>query len=346
MSFPRSESSAGSWRALLPLTLLPLTLLLLGGGGPACAEDVVEVVIADALGNIRVITDDQGNVLERHDYLPFGEECTTGPCATNPGLEAGQARKFTGKERDTETGLDYFGARYYGSKIGRFITVDPVMSVKDALVNPQKWNRYAYSLNNPLRYVDPDGREEISVRINTFIPHAFITTPFPMKGDARGPFESGTYRTSQTVVVETDPGKSASGFVSASAATGESLGFGDQGILTRGRASAEGLNVSVSRGEGGEVNIHATGSASYPNFPSVPITYDLNLSVSDRQGQVAVGVSGTHRRFPGFEVLAQREGSQTSQGVYSRTPGRSQVAPLGITSNVGVNQPPKTLEDR
>ncbi len=163
MSFPRSESSAGSWRALLPLTLLPLTLLLLGGGGPACAEDVVEVVIADALGNIRVITDDQGNVLERHDYLPFGEECTTGPCATNPGLEAGQARKFTGKERDSETGLDYFGARYYGSRIGRFTTVDPVYTWGENLVDPQRWNRYAYGRNNPLRYVDPDGKVAIPV---------------------------------------------------------------------------------------------------------------------------------------------------------------------------------------
>ncbi len=54
----------------------------------------------------------------------------------------------------------YFGARYYGSRIGRFTTVDPVVDVKGSLVNPQKWNRYAYTLNNPLRYVDPDGRVE------------------------------------------------------------------------------------------------------------------------------------------------------------------------------------------
>jgi RHS repeat-associated protein len=52
----------------------------------------------------------------------------------------------------------YFGARYYGSKIGRFTTVDPAYTWQENLVDPQRWNRYAYARNNPLRYVDPDGR--------------------------------------------------------------------------------------------------------------------------------------------------------------------------------------------
>ena len=130
MSFPSPKGPSFGRRVLLRLALVqrvfvPL-LCLLFLGSSARAADVVEVVITDALGNIRVLTDDKGNILERHDYLPFGEECTTGPCAANPGVGAGQPRKFTGKERDQETGLDYFGARYYGSTIGRFTTVDPV----------------------------------------------------------------------------------------------------------------------------------------------------------------------------------------------------------------------------
>jgi RHS repeat-associated protein len=52
----------------------------------------------------------------------------------------------------------YFGARYYGSKIARFTTTDPVYTWRENLVDPQRWNRYAYARNNPLRYVDPDGR--------------------------------------------------------------------------------------------------------------------------------------------------------------------------------------------
>jgi RHS repeat-associated protein len=162
MSFPSPKAASFGRRLFLRLAhvqrLLVALLFLPSLASSARAADVVEVVITDALGNIRVITDDKGNILERHDYLPFGEECTTGPCASNPGVGAGQPRKFTGKERDQETGLDYFGARYYRANTGRFTTVDPVYTWRENLVDPQRWNRYAYARNNPLRYVDPDGR--------------------------------------------------------------------------------------------------------------------------------------------------------------------------------------------
>ena len=52
-----------------------------------------------------------------------------------------------------------FGARYYRAQVGRFTTVDPVSTLSENLVDPQRWNRYAYARNNPLKYVDPDGRE-------------------------------------------------------------------------------------------------------------------------------------------------------------------------------------------
>lgn len=68
--------------------------------------------------------------------------------------------KFTGKERDTETGLDYFGARYYGSNIGRWVSPDPVNVTEDRLLNPANTlNKYVYGGDNPLKYVDPDGRD-------------------------------------------------------------------------------------------------------------------------------------------------------------------------------------------
>ena len=67
----------------------------------------------------------------------------------------------------------YFGARYYGSKIGRFTTVDPVYTWRENVVDPQRWNRYAYGRNNPLRFVDPDGRDAIPVAF----PNYRIATP-------------------------------------------------------------------------------------------------------------------------------------------------------------------------
>jgi RHS repeat-associated protein len=133
-------------------------VLALLASSPTHAGEVVEYYHLDAIGNVRAVTNAAGQVVERHDYLPFGEECTTGPCASNSTLPAAQPRKFTGKERDAETGLDYFGARYYGSRIGRFTTVDPVYTWQENFVDPQRWNRYAYARNNPLRYTDPDGK--------------------------------------------------------------------------------------------------------------------------------------------------------------------------------------------
>ena len=82
---------------------------------------------------------------------------------TSPEGVATPAQRFTGKERDTETRLDYFGARYYSAGPGRFTSADPKKFSGRTIENPQKWNKYAYTLNNPLALFDPDGREEVTV---------------------------------------------------------------------------------------------------------------------------------------------------------------------------------------
>jgi len=70
-----------------------------------------------------------------------------------------QDQKFTGKERDSESGLDYFGARYYGSALGRFTGPDPKQITAQRRFDPQQWNAYSYTRGNPLRFWDPDGKE-------------------------------------------------------------------------------------------------------------------------------------------------------------------------------------------
>lgn len=113
----------------------------------------------DALGSVRAVTTASGGVVRQHDYRPFGEEELP---------ETGSdTRRFTGKERDAETGLDYFSARYYGSRSGRFTTVDPLMNTNAALTDPQRWNRYGYAKNNPFRFMDPDGRDPVPTNWNT-----------------------------------------------------------------------------------------------------------------------------------------------------------------------------------
>ena len=66
-------------------------------------------------------------------------------------------RKFTGKERDPESGLDYFMARYYDQISARFLTPDPVSFQAEAMSDPQRFNLYSYVRNRPLVLIDPTG---------------------------------------------------------------------------------------------------------------------------------------------------------------------------------------------
>jgi RHS repeat-associated protein len=79
--------------------------------------------------------------------------------------------KFTGKERDSETGLDFFGARYMSSAEGRFTSPDP-SRLSAFIDSPQTWNMYSYTYNNPLRFVDKNGMWPTSLH-NQIIDAAF-----------------------------------------------------------------------------------------------------------------------------------------------------------------------------
>lgn len=104
----------------------------------------------DHLGTSRVMVQaGQNTACYEADFYPFGgERLITNACSQN--------YKFTGKERDSETGNDYFGARFYASNLGRFLSPDPLLNSGQPWA-PQSWNRYSYTVNNPLRYIDPTG---------------------------------------------------------------------------------------------------------------------------------------------------------------------------------------------
>jgi RHS repeat-associated protein len=110
---------------------------------------------SDHLGSHGVVENTNGTACEQDiDYYPYGS-VQNDYCAT----QLSQRYKFTGKERDSESGLDNFGARYDASSLGRFMSPDPDQeSGIDNMGNPQVWNGYAYVGNNPLNATDPDGR--------------------------------------------------------------------------------------------------------------------------------------------------------------------------------------------
>jgi RHS repeat-associated protein len=127
-------------------------------------------VFTDMLGSTRATTSGTGSsgygtVTECYDYLPFGRMLRSsdngrGSCHhPNPDDQVDSAipQKFTGKERDAETGLDYFGARYYSGAQARFASPDPG-NAGASLGDPQSWNAYVYARNNPIIYTDPTGK--------------------------------------------------------------------------------------------------------------------------------------------------------------------------------------------
>ena len=165
----------------------PVTFSLAGGGGElsanpvtACGATNLTAVVSslpvdasvgtnyyldDHLGTTQMELSSGGWPVWSGAFTPFGQEIINGTTTNYIGAQPADGTamhyKFTGKERDAESGLDYFGARYYGSSIGRFTspdwsaTVAPVPYAK--LSDPQTLNLYSYVRNNPLNAADIDG---------------------------------------------------------------------------------------------------------------------------------------------------------------------------------------------
>jgi len=114
----------------------------------------VHYYFSDHLGSASVLTDASGTVQEQYFYYPYGG------LQSSIGSDSNHY-KFTGKERDAESGLDNFGARYDSSNLGRFMTPDWAAKPTDVpyanFGNPQSLNLYSYVQNNPTTMGDPDG---------------------------------------------------------------------------------------------------------------------------------------------------------------------------------------------
>jgi RHS repeat-associated protein len=129
------------------------------GGG------AIHYFFSDHLGSARVVTNATGGIVEESDFYPFGGERVIVDSLDNN-------YKFTGHERDSESGLDHMKARHFASSLGRFLQPDeftdgPVELFAELAAanptfyanpaNPQSLNKYTYTYNNPLRYIDPTG---------------------------------------------------------------------------------------------------------------------------------------------------------------------------------------------
>jgi len=119
------------------------------------SNDDVTYLHADHLGTPQAGTEANGALAWRQHYTPFGYTLTNPAANDNLG-------GFTGHIKDKATGLNYMQARYYDPTIGRFLSVDPVTFMDTG--HPGMFNRYAYTINDPINMTDPDGRQFTDVR--------------------------------------------------------------------------------------------------------------------------------------------------------------------------------------
>jgi RHS repeat-associated protein len=292
----------------------------------------------DWLHTLRVQTDASGAIFQTFTNFPFGDNMLTG----NPGAQfTGKEFHFTGKERDAESGLDYFGARYYASTIGRFASADPYEIVlrknqgKSAneqkqlldsfIANPQAWNKYAYGLNNPLKNIDIGGNCSAPAGLRGgqtgVCVEAFIAAPRiggVGLGDNRG-FNpnGGTYRF--RVDVRVDQG--ANGGVSVNKDLGVSK-VGTESVNVGIRGSGDVTLGPVTTDADGNRHFEVTGAAQN-GFEAVnnlgTISFDLKFTATPDGTVTLDKAMGT--TFPSMEAYTYNSSGQLT-GTLLQAPER------------------------
>jgi RHS repeat-associated protein len=236
-------------------------------GPGAIANPTADQVVyyhTDAIGSVRLTTDAAGQILSRHDYLSFGQEWS-GSATTQ------DSRLFAAKERDAETTLDYFGARYYQAQTGRFTTVDPSLRVSKSLADPQRWNRYHYARNNPLRFVDPDGADfwdKLSGALNAIASNAGFAPRVDINDDWRqgqrvGDLVSIVAGGAEAVV---GAGMIGGGVISSPTGAGVAIATSGAAVFAHGAAMSTSAAIQFSQ------NTNDGGSAPQSSHEATPAT--------------------------------------------------------------------------
>ena len=164
------SNSSGTWRWAHTNVYAPGLSATYDADPTEQTEGQLYFALSDWLGTRRQQTDYAGNPCLTFSSLPYGDGLTPITISCLSPSEDATEHHYTGKERDTESGNDYFGARYYGSSMGRFMSPDPLPWIhwqrgneddqnrfEGFIANPQNFNMYSYVLNNPLNKTDPTG---------------------------------------------------------------------------------------------------------------------------------------------------------------------------------------------
>jgi len=229
---------------------------------------------------------------------------------SNPLYDGHVRSRCTGKERDTESGLDYFGARYYGSSMGRFMSPDwsakyePVPYAK--LDNPQSLNLYAYVLNNPLSNRDEDGHESDANK------------------DKKLPAPDAQHNHTITVREVQGQGGNAFGHVTVQIDGGKEVGYGPKQDMTT-KQIVEGKSVP------GQVEPRADG---------VKTVDQVTINVTGDQAKAAQGAIDARAANPGDYNLTSNNCAQFGTAVVNAAGGNApnDIKPSSLISDIRSQQ--------
>ncbi|MBI2682256.1 MAG: RHS repeat-associated core domain-containing protein [Acidobacteriales bacterium] len=236
---------------------------------------------SDHLGSADVVTDAAGVIKEESDYYPYGGERVL------TDLLPKQNYKFTGKERDTESGLDYFGARYYASRMGRWLTPDWANGAEAVpyadFGDPQSLNLYGYVGNQPVTRFDADGH----------CPGCFGETGYIYQ--STGSISGELDRMQTTLALAS--------FIPGPYGRGAALLNAGISVL-RGNKKDAAINASMALIPGGGT---AKGLKA--------MTKAEQLAASAAKGKAAEKAAVESLKAEGREILGEQVGVQTSQGL-------------------------------
>ena len=276
----------------------------------ASATDAkVSYLTNDHLGSPRITTDAGGAVTSRRDFMPFGEEVTR----ASYGLDTVR-QKFTSYERDDETQLDYAQARMHNYNLGRFQSPDPLLS-SGRIRNPQTWNRYAYVLNNPLKFIDPTGLSEqggttikhpdrrmVEINADEIITVSITADSSPKPDPVTGITGQRTYGENKFFVFEINTrltGEDGRG-LDQSDYTTQTSSYNDDGTINS-TTTIDNSNATRTVTEDGKVVI--TGekrtvteiSTAVNENPEVIVRQDASQEIPDSKNRVKINVRGVEK---------------------------------------------------
>ncbi|MBO9584425.1 MAG: RHS repeat-associated core domain-containing protein [Flavobacterium sp.] len=260
----------------------------------------------DHLGNVRVSyaknpTTQVVEIIEENNYYPFGLKHK----GYNDYLATANKYKYNGKELQDEMGLNFYdyGARNYDPALGRWMNIDPLAE------KGRRWSPYAYAMDNPVFFIDPDGMWPFPISIRSFAPFSSFGGGFHGDGANRGftTSASATSRVKQTVTVDPTAGTYSGLKTSSDPSSHPILGSATE------KPSGSISDFKQTQNKDGSSTVSFSSSMSganplVPGSPDIDVKTNFTMTENMKAGTLDVSISQTGDKFPAAETFMKDTG--------------------------------------